>query len=354
MIRAYTPSVTNECGHATHPRDDEKNAAVQAVLISWFRENSRDLPWRRTRDPWHILVSEIMLQQIQVVRAIPFYGRFVERFPSVEALSAAPLAEAIKVWGDLGRYRRVVNLHRTARIVVDEHDGRIPSDPDVLLTLPGIGPYTAGAVACFAFERDVPFLDTNINRVLHRLYFGPEVPEPAAKARELLALAAVLVPAGQGWAWNQAVMEFGALHCTARRPLCEACPVAVSCRAHPMMPEVLATVPRAPRREPGARYEDSNRYLRGRVLAQLREAGSASGQELWDRLSRTGVKVDPSRLRAAVKSLEVDGLARATLAEDPCASSLASKPVGAVAEQRAAYGVVAGAETLAEIRVTLP
>ena len=125
------------------------------ALISWFRENGRDLPWRRTRDPWRILVSEVMLQQIQVVRAIPFYERFLERFPTVETLSAAPLAEAIRAWGDLGRYRRVVNLHRTARIVVEEHDGRIPADPDVLVKLPGIGPYTAGAVACFAFERDV-------------------------------------------------------------------------------------------------------------------------------------------------------------------------------------------------------
>ncbi len=181
---------------------------MRTALISWFRENGRDLPWRRTRDPWRILVSEVMLQQIQVVRAIPFYERFLERFPTVETLSAAPLAEAIRAWGDLGRYRRVVNLHRTARIVVEEHDGRIPADPDVFVKLPGIGPYTAGAVACFAFERDVPFFDTNMHRVLHRVFFGPEVPQPAAKAGELLSLAAGLVPVGEGWAWNQAVVVF--------------------------------------------------------------------------------------------------------------------------------------------------
>ena len=126
-------------------------------MISWFEENGRDLPWRRTRDPWRVLVSEVMLQQIQVVRAIPFYERFLERFPSVEALANAPISDAIRVWGDLGRYRRVVNLHRTACIVMDEHGGEVPSDPAVLAKLPGIGPYTAGAVACFAYERDVAF-----------------------------------------------------------------------------------------------------------------------------------------------------------------------------------------------------
>ncbi|HEV2093356.1 MAG TPA: hypothetical protein VGR18_09360 [Rubrobacter sp.] len=144
-----------------HPagfRVDRKRArAVREALLSWFGENARDLPWRRTRDPWRVLVSEVMLQQIQVKRAIPFYERFLERFPTVEALAEAPLSDAIRVWGDLGRYRRVVSLHRTARILVEEHGGEVPSDPDALLKLPGIGPYTAGAVACFAYERDVPF-----------------------------------------------------------------------------------------------------------------------------------------------------------------------------------------------------
>jgi A/G-specific adenine glycosylase len=128
---------------------------VREALLSWFDENARDLPWRRTRDPWSILVSEVMLQQIQVKRAIPFYDRFLTRFPTVESLAGAPLSDAIRAWGDLGRYRRVVNLHRTAHIVVEDHGGLIPADPDVLLKLPGIGPYTAGAVACFAYERDV-------------------------------------------------------------------------------------------------------------------------------------------------------------------------------------------------------
>ncbi len=136
---------------------------MREALLSWFEENGRDLPWRRSRDPWPILVSEVMLQQIQVKRAIPFYERFLARFPTVQALAEAPLSDAIRVWGDLGRYRRVANLHRTARIIVEEHDGKIPPGPDVLVKLPGIGPYTAGAVACFSYERDVAFGMTGIN-----------------------------------------------------------------------------------------------------------------------------------------------------------------------------------------------
>lgn len=202
----------------------------------------------------------------------------------------------------------------------------------------------------------VPFVDTNMHRVLHRVFFGPEVPQPAAKARELLSLAAGPVPVGEGWAWNQAVMEFGALHCAARRPRCQDCPVADHCRAHPGMPEVLAGVPRASRRESGLRYEDSNRYLRGKVLAQLRDAGTAGALELREigsRLRRDDADVELSRLWAAVNSLEDDGLARTTLAEDP-PPSLRPEPTGAVAEKRAAYGAGPAAETLAGIRVALP
>ena len=130
---------------------------MREALVSCYEENGRDLPWLRTRDPWWVLISEGMLQQIQVKGAISFYKPFLARFSTPRALADAPLAEAIQAWGDPGRYRRVVNLHRTARIVVEEHGGLVPSDPEVLVKLPGIGPYTAGAVACFAYEGDVPF-----------------------------------------------------------------------------------------------------------------------------------------------------------------------------------------------------
>ncbi len=292
--------------------DEEKVRVVRETLISWFLEEGRDLPWRRTRDPWRVLVSEVMLQQIQVVRAIPFYERFLERFPTVEALAIAPISEAIRTWGDLGRYRRVVNLHRTARIVVADHSGKVPSDPEVLVKLPGVGPYTAGAVACFAFERDAAFFDTNMRRVLHRLFFGPDVPSPTAPDREVAGIAEALVPSGSGWQWNQALMEFGALRCTARRPACEGCPLREVCRSHPGITEALANTPRRARKSPELRYEDSNRYLRGRVLAQLRD-GPADGEgialrELGGMLREGFTEDDVPRLYEVVESLKKDGL----------------------------------------------
>ena len=305
-------------------------------MISWFEENGRDLPWRRTRDPYRVLVSEVMLQQIQVVRAIPFYERFLERFPTVEALANAPISDAIRVWGDLGRYRRVVNLHRTARTIVDEHGGEVPSDPAVLSKLPGIGPYTAGAVACFAYERGVPFVDTNIRRVLHRVFVGPDVPEPAAKEPALLAIAEKLVPpeGNAAWTWNQAVMELGALTCTARKPRCEACPLSGRCRARARIAGALAAAPRAPKMETAYRYEDSNRFWRGRALARLREAPAAGVtlRELGVALREESGEGDMAWIRTVVESLEKDGLA--AVYEQRSYDNRAE----AVAETRPAYG----------------
>ncbi len=302
---------------------------MREALISAYREHGRDLPWRNTRDPWRVLVSEVMLQQIQVVRAIPFYERFLERFPTVEALALAPVADAIRAWGDLGRYRRVVNLHRSARIIVEEHGGKVPSDPASLIKLPGVGPYTAGAVACFAFEKDVAFLDTNMRRVLHRIFVGPDVPNPTATDRELLDVAGRLVPPGGGWEWNQALMEFGATRCSARRPACDDCPVRAQCRARPRLGSALAALPRGSRKESGYRYQDTNRYHRGRVLAHLREDAAASGQgialrDLGRRLRDGFEDEDLPWISGVVDSLRRDGLA--------------------VAEERSAYGSEDGEE----------
>lgn len=324
---------------------------MRGALLSWYAQNARDLPWRRTRDPWRVLVSEVMLQQIQVKRAIPFYERFLERFPTVEAMAGAPLSDAIRIWGDLGRYRRVVSLHRTARIVVEEHGGLVPSDPEVLLKLPGIGPYTAGAVACFAYEGDVPFFDTNMHRVLHRVFFGPDAPAATAKPKEIRDLASRLVPPGRGWAWNQAVMEFGALRCTARRPACPGCPLRDHCEASPKMLDALAALPRAQKTARAPRYEDTNRYLRGRVLARLREEEDPGGlplPELARRLQGDAAEVEPLRLKAVVQSLERDGLARVTPAAERSVSPQA------VAEERAPYAAGAEQEDPTEIRVSLP
>lgn len=287
--------------------------------MAWFTANGRDLPWRETRDPYRIMVSEIMLQQTQVDRVIGCYRRFFERFPTIEALAAAPTAEVIRAWAGLGYNRRAVNLQRAARHVVDELGGRFPDTVDGLRTLPGIGPYTAGAIACFAFERDSHFIDTNMRRVLHRLFFGSDVPAPTRADREVLELAAVAVPDGRGWAWNQALIEFGALHCTARKPACVVCPLQAVCVAYPTVQSDLAALPRGTRvKKTEAPYDGSNRYYRGRVIAALRDLPpeSSPDAELGVDLRTLGPRVrdgfteaDLPWLYGVVKGLTKDGLA---------------------------------------------
>jgi len=297
---------------------EAKRDWVRDRLLAWFDVNARDLPWRRTRDPYRVLVSEIMLQQTQVDRVIPHYERFLVAFPFVEALAAAPTAEVIRLWSGLGYNRRAVNLQRAARAVVDDHGGVFPDTVEALLALPGIGPYTAGAVACFAFERDGAFIDTNMRRVLHRLFLGPEGERTGTTERATLAVAAEIVPPGNGWTWNQALIEFGALHCTARRPACVICPLRERCEAAPTIQTSLATAnvtgkAKAARAVP---FEQTNRYARGRVVEALREATGTDGKDEGVRLRDLGPKVRPAFtdadvpwLYGVVEGLQRDGLA---------------------------------------------
>ena len=200
------------------------------ALIGWFRRHGRDLPWRRTRDPWAILVSEFMLQQTQVPRVEAYYHRFLVRFPTAADLAASPTNLVREQWDGLGYYRRAANLHRLAQRVVTEHQGAIPQDTELLQALPGVGPYTAGAVACFAYERPVPAIDTNVARVLRRA-FHPRQSRGSAAERRLQATAIRLQPrrGDQAWLLNQGLMELGALVCTARVARCEVCPVRREC-----------------------------------------------------------------------------------------------------------------------------
>jgi A/G-specific adenine glycosylase len=285
-------------------------AAFQAGLLAWWRDNHRDLPWRHTRDPYRILVSEVMLQQTQVDRVIPYYERWLQAFPTVQALAAAPTAEVIRLWAGLGYNRRAVNLQRTAQAVVDQ-GGEFPRDVELLRALPGIGPYTSGAIACFAFEQDVPFIDTNMRRVLHRVFLGPEIPAPLANDRQVTALAAEVIPPGQGWTWNQALIEFGALHCTARKPLCVVCPLQATCSAWPEIQTLLTTQPKGKGKATAVPFEQTNRYFRGRIVDALRER-SAEGivvRELGPIVKPAFVPEDMAWLVDLVHGLERDGLA---------------------------------------------
>jgi A/G-specific adenine glycosylase len=194
-------------------------------LAAWFRRHGRDLPWRRTRDPYAVVVSEFMLQQTQVSRVLDYYQPFLHRYPTFAQLAAATPRAVREAWDGLGYYRRAQHLHRLARAVVVEHGGRLPATAPELEKLPGIGPYTAGAVSCFAFERPAAAVDTNVARVLRR-WFGTR-----GGGSDLRALARALQPrrGRAAWVFNQAVMELGALICVARRPRCGVCPVRAGC-----------------------------------------------------------------------------------------------------------------------------
>ena len=201
-------------------------------LLRWFARHGRDLPWRRTRDPYRILVSEMMLQQTQVPRVLAYYPRFLRRYPTVEALAKAPPARVREAWEGLGYYARAHNLQAAARTVVRERGGRFPRTQAEAERLPGVGRYTSGALLAFAFEEPVPALDTNGTRVLSRLFVARRSSSPSRTAARLEKLATSLIPAGKAWAFNQALMDFGALVCTARAPRCDACPFRSRCRAY--------------------------------------------------------------------------------------------------------------------------
>lgn len=223
----------------------ESAAAFRKRLHAWFRQHSRDLPWRRTRDPYRILISELMLQQTQVSRVLDFYRRFLERFPDLHSLAKAKPQRVLEAWEGLGYYARARNLHKLAKHVTETRDGVIPSEPDELRSLPGVGAYTAGAVASFAYEKRAALVDTNVARVLHRV-FAPELdPKSGAGLKRLWHIAEQLLPrTGKVvWTHNQALMELGALVCSARSPKCGECPVHRVCASRDRFTRSDAVVP---------------------------------------------------------------------------------------------------------------
>ncbi|HEX2576536.1 MAG TPA: A/G-specific adenine glycosylase [Aquihabitans sp.] len=278
-------------------------AAHQRALLAWFAERRRDLPWRRTRDPWRVLVSELMLQQTQVARVVPRYEAFCDRWPTPAACAASPLGEVLEAWAGLGYNRRAVNLHRSATAVVERHGGVLPDDLVGLLALPGIGPYTARAVLAFAHERDVGVLDTNAARVLARRAGR------ALRPTEAQAAADGVVPPGDGWAWNQAMLDLGATVCRARNPVCDACPVAAGCAwrraGNPEPDPAVGSAGVSGGQRP---FDGSDRQGRGRLVAALL-AGPVPASALAEAM---GWPDDPERARRVAATLVVDGLASAT------------------------------------------
>nr|WP_245774785.1 A/G-specific adenine glycosylase [Nonomuraea wenchangensis] len=271
------------------------------AVLSWYEDNARDLPWRAAdATPWGVLVSEIMLQQTPVVRVLPIWQEWMERWPTPKDLAAAQPGEAVRHWGRLGYPRRALRLHACARAITDEHGGEVPADHATLLALPGIGEYTAAAVTSFAYGGRHAVLDTNVRRVLARAVRAEEYPPTATSAAER-RLAEALLPELGAARWGVAVMELGALVCSARAPRCADCPIADVCAWR-----LAGKPPHTGPARKGQTYAGTDRQCRGRLLAVLRAAHGpvpkAALDVVWD---------DAVQRERALDGLIADGLAEA-------------------------------------------
>ncbi len=248
------------------------------MVYSWWELHRRDLPWRRTRDPYRILISEVMLQQTQVSRVLPKYEEFLYFFPDVYALSRATSAQVLRVWKGMGYNRRALYLKRAAESVVHTYHGEFPHAESALMSLPGLGLYTARAIMVFAFEDDVAMVDTNIRQIIVHFFFGGV----AQKEKRILDVAAKLVPKGKSWSWHQALMDYGALE----------------------LPRGNAT--NTPRKKTSVPFADTDRFIRGRILDILREKRTSEKTLIGDVMKQYGR--NEQRCRVIISGLIKDGL----------------------------------------------
>jgi A/G-specific adenine glycosylase len=280
-------------------------ANAQSRVLSWFDAHGRHLPWRETRDAYRTMVAEVMLQQTQTGRVAPAYEEFLKRFPSLDRLARAPAMDVIQAWRGLGYNRRAVDLHRAAQALVRDHGGVYPSQPAALRRLPGLGEYTASAIACFAFDAQVPVVDTNVRRVLCRAALGKDAVD--VDAARTGALAAEWLPYGDAYRWNQALMDIGAMVCRSTKPVCAKCPLRSTCVYHAKGRHRAAP---ARAKRSGEPFEGSRRQARGTIVDHLRRAarkGITLG-ELARRMDPDG-GTDPGRLVELLAKLESEGLA---------------------------------------------
>ncbi len=288
---------------------------LATALVAWFERFGRSsLPWRTDRAPYRIAVSEFMLQQTQVERVVPIFAAFVRRWPGFAQLAAASQADVVREWKGLGYNSRAVRLHRLAKDVMERHGGALPAEEAALRALPGVGAYTAAAIAAFAFDAGVVAFDTNVRRIVHRTQLGLEWP-PRASDAVLAELAARLVPRGGGFAFNSALMDLGATICTARAPKCLLCPLQKMCAAAPIDPSQLAALAAKHARERSPqerlRFEATTRYVRGRVIDRLRALEAEeriSLLDLYGELSPALAHHDAAAVERVAIGLERDGV----------------------------------------------
>lgn len=291
--------------------DLRKLSDLHSNILSWYKRHRRDLQWRWTNDPYEILVSEVMLQQTQVSRVQEKLPRFLQEFPTIRALARSSSAGVIRAWQGMGYNNRAVRLRRLAQTVVSEHKATLPSDVDRLLSLPGIGPYTAHALACFAFRRKVPVVDVNIRRVLSRVTWKMKHPANLRGEKEIWKIAGRLLPRN-AYTWNQALIDLGATICTARKPLCSLCPVRRLCRSKHLSGTALTGGTGKRIRDSEPSYDGIPRRIwRGKIIERLRTLNSRrsiSILRLGKSIKYNFNKADLPWLSNLVQRLEHDGL----------------------------------------------
>ncbi len=299
--------------------DESAVSSIRRKILFWYRKNGRDLPWRKTADPYRIWVAEIMLQQTRVETALPYYKTFLKRFPTVQALAKAPQDDVLKTWENLGYYSRARHLHKAAQIVVERFSGSLPEHVEELQTLPGVGGYTAGAIASIAFGKAVPAVDGNARRVLMRLFAVSTAMNRPAAVRQVEGIAENLVPESAPGAFNQALMDLASSLCTPRKPACGRCPLREDCRAR--REGIQAEIPRRPKKQRIPERQAVAVFVRdrkGRVLI-VRRPGRGLLSALW--------KLPGGFLREGEAPAE--GLTR-TVREEISVESEPQLPIGAV------------------------
>lgn len=274
------------------------------MLLDWYEHHQRDLPWRTTDDAYSILVSEVMLQQTGVERVKKKYVEFLELFPDIETLAGASSADVIRAWSPLGYNRRALNLKKTVELIVTDYEGEIPQDEETLTSFPGIGPYTAAAVMAFAFHKDTAPVDTNISRILRRIF---DIPAGVPK-REETSMARKILPIGRASSWSQALMDLGARICLPRKPLCGECPIFEYCA---FAPGLIESGDEDKNLKSSTPYLGSTRYYRGRIVEALRGIPNGSSldvSELGQTIRENFADSDLDWLQTILLGLRDDGL----------------------------------------------
>jgi A/G-specific adenine glycosylase len=284
-----------------------KRRAATRGILRWYVRNARTLPWRNIRNPYRLLIAEIMLHQTQVSRVLQHYPEFLRRFPSLRSLATVSQAEVVIAWRGMGYNNRAIRIHRLARQLFHYHNGKIPSTVEECLLLPGIGRYTAHALLVSVYRKDLPVVDVNVRRVFSRLFWRMPAAATLRPEREIWALAASLVPCGRAYEWSQALMDLGATVCTARAPKCSSCPVGEICTSRKRMRMAFSSGHRGKPSRPGI----PNRIYRGRIIDALRFSRpgltmAQIGSRIFPGPSHNG----RSRLRTLISSLRKDGLVR--------------------------------------------